>query len=170
MLPKVLKNFNLFVDGRNFAGRVDDLVLPKLTLKTQEHRAGGMDAPVELDMGMNKLECNFTLCEYDPDVITFFGIRDGSQIKVVMRGAIDDDNLNNVVPVVVTLGGTWREVDFGNWKAGEKATLKVAVALRYYKLEIGERELAEIDIENMVRKIDGEDRLTSIRDAINFSS
>lgn len=55
-LPHVLKNMNLFVDGRGYAGRVDEIKLPKLTLKTEEHRAGGMDIPVELELGMDKLE------------------------------------------------------------------------------------------------------------------
>ena len=48
-LPRVLKNMNLFVDGRGYAGRIDEIQLPKLTLKTEEHRAGGMDLPVEID-------------------------------------------------------------------------------------------------------------------------
>ena len=36
MLPRILKNFNLFVDGRGYAGRVDEITLPKLTIKTEE--------------------------------------------------------------------------------------------------------------------------------------
>ena len=54
--PRVLKNMNLFVDGRGYAGRVDEIELPKLTLKTEEHRAGGMDVPVLIDLGMDKME------------------------------------------------------------------------------------------------------------------
>ncbi|WP_183142474.1 phage major tail tube protein, partial [Pseudomonas coronafaciens] len=52
MIPETLSNLNLFVDGVSFQGDVPSLTLPKLTIKTEEHRAGGMDAPVELDMGM----------------------------------------------------------------------------------------------------------------------
>ena len=37
-----------FVDGRGYAGRVDEITLPKLTIKTEKHRAGGMDVPVEI--------------------------------------------------------------------------------------------------------------------------
>ena len=29
-LPRVLKNMNLFVDGRGYAGRIDEIQLPKL--------------------------------------------------------------------------------------------------------------------------------------------
>ena len=42
MLPKILKNFSAFVDGRGYAGRVDEITLPKLTIKMEEYRAGGM--------------------------------------------------------------------------------------------------------------------------------
>ncbi len=50
MLPKILKNFNAFVDGRGYAGRIDEISLPKLSIKTEEHRAGGMDIPVAMVM------------------------------------------------------------------------------------------------------------------------
>ena len=59
MIPEVLYNTNLFVDGISLQGDVPSLTLPKLTLKTDEYRAGGMDAAVELDMGMEKLEAGF---------------------------------------------------------------------------------------------------------------
>lgn len=42
MIPKILKNFNLFVDGRGYAGKAEEVTPPKLSLKTQEF--GGMDA------------------------------------------------------------------------------------------------------------------------------
>lgn len=54
MLPKILKNFNVFVDGRGFAGRAEEITLPKLTIKTEEFLGAGMSAPVEVDMGMEK--------------------------------------------------------------------------------------------------------------------
>ena len=47
MLPKILKNFNVFVDGLGYAGRVEEITLPKLTIKTEEYQGAGMSAPVE---------------------------------------------------------------------------------------------------------------------------
>ncbi|TQV72582.1 phage major tail tube protein [Exilibacterium tricleocarpae] len=166
MIPKTLKNFNLFVDGRGYAGRVEELTLPKLSIKTEEIRTGGMDAPVELDMGIEKLECDLNIAEYDVDIIALFGLENGAQVPLTLRGGLDGED--GVVPVVVTLRGAWRALDFGNWKAGEKAPLKVSVALRYYRLEIGARELIEIDAINMVRKIDGKDQLQAMRSALGI--
>jgi len=166
MIPKVLKNFNLFVDGRGYAGRVEEVTLPKLSLKTEELRAGGMDVPISLDMGMEKLECDITIAEYDPELLKMFGLSEGAQVPLTMRGAFDGEN--GVMPVVVTLHGSWREVDFGNWKAGEKASLKISVALRYYRLEMDGKEIVEVDAENMVRKINGKDQLKAMRSALGM--
>nr|WP_262363471.1 phage major tail tube protein [Xylella fastidiosa] len=52
----LLKHLNLFIDGKGYAGQVEEINLPKLTLKTEEFRGGGMLAPVELTMGLEKLE------------------------------------------------------------------------------------------------------------------
>lgn len=49
MIPETTANLNLFVDGVSFRGDVPSLTLPKLTLKMEEHRPGGMDMPVEMD-------------------------------------------------------------------------------------------------------------------------
>ncbi len=166
MIPKILKNFSLFVDGRGYAGLVEELTVPKLSLKMDDLYSGGMDAPIDLEMGMEKLECDFTLSEYNTDVINQFGLRDGAQVPLTLRGGIDDEN--GVTPVVITLRGAWKEADLGSWKAGEKAPLKVGVTLRYYKLEIGGSTLVEVDVPNMVRSINGVDQLADMRAAIGI--
>src|SRR3989338_795847 len=163
MIPKILKNFNAFVDGRGYAGRVDEVTLPKLTVKTEEHRAGGMDVPVEIDMGMEKLEAEITFAEYDAELFRLFGLVDGNSVSVTLRGAIQAGG--DAEPVVVTLRGSFRELDSSNWKAGDKATLKCMMAVRYYRLNINGFDVIEIDAENMIRIIGGEDQMASIRQA-----
>ena len=54
MIPQTLFNTNLFVDGINFAGDVPSLTLPKLAVKTDEYRAGGMAGAIELAQGLEK--------------------------------------------------------------------------------------------------------------------
>lgn len=167
MIPKVLKNFNLFVDGYGFAGRVDEATPPKLAIKTEEYRAGGMDAPAEIDLGMEKLEASFTVLEHDPAVYRQFGLLDGREVSVKLRGAQQGSD-GAVAPMAVTLRGLYKELDGGNWKAGEKGSLKASLSCRYYKLEIGGSAVIEIDIDNMKRVIDGADQLAAIRAAIGL--
>ena len=165
-IPKVLKNFNLFVDGVGYAGLVEELTLPKLALKLEDYRNGGMDAPTDLDMGMEKLECDFTLSEYEPDVMGFFGLTEDAQVQLVFRGGLDGEN--GVTPVVVNVTGAWKDLDMGSWKAGEKTPLKVSISLRYYKLKIDGNALVEVDVLNMKRVINGNDQLKDMRKAIGM--
>lgn len=163
----VLKNINLFVDGRGYAGQVEEFTPPKLTLKTEEFRAGGMDAPLELTMGMEKLESDFTLISYDRDVLSLFGVAEGFSVPFTMRGALESLD-GTVKPVVITLRGKIKEIDSGTWKSGEKPSLKISMALGYYRQEHNETTIHEIDIENMVRVINGVDALADTRAALGM--
>ncbi|MBT8421264.1 MAG: phage major tail tube protein [Gammaproteobacteria bacterium] len=167
LIPKVIKGFNVFIDGRGYAGRVEEATLPKLSIKMEEFSAGGMDIPIDLDMGMEKLECDMTLAEFDTDTIKLFGLGASSPVSATLRGALDDES-GEVVPVTITLKGAWKELDMGSFKGGEKGSLSASMTIRYYKLEIGGEEIVEVDAENMVRKIAGVDQLEKTRAAIGL--
>jgi P2 family phage contractile tail tube protein len=168
MLPKILKNFAVFVDGRGYAGKVEEITLPKLTIKTEEYRAGGMDIPIAIDMGMEKLETDITFSDYDSEIFKLFGIISGNLVALTLRGALQEPDKTDAIPVVLHLRGTIRELDFGTWKAAEKATLKMAMDLRAYKLTYNNADVIEIDAENMIRKIDGTDQLATFRTALGL--
>ncbi|NWA04814.1 phage major tail tube protein [Pseudomonas gingeri] len=167
MIPETLSNLNLFVDGVSFQGDVPSLTLPKLTLKMDEHRGGGMDVPVELEMGMEKQEAAFTTTGVRRESLKFFGLADGSAFNSVFRGAYKGLK-GKITPVIVTLRGALKEVDMGDWKAGEKAEIKHSVALIYYKLEVDGRVVYEIDALGMKRVINGVDQLAAQRQALGL--
>ena len=153
----VRKNFNLFVDGKGYAGQVEEFTPPKLTLKTEEFRGGGMDGPIELTMGLEKLEASFSLIAYDREVLKHFDVREALES---FDGA--------VTPVVHSMRGKIREIDAGTVKPGDKVGLKITVALTYYKLQHGKDVVHEIDMENMVRVINGTDSMASTRAALGM--
>lgn len=163
----VLKNINLFVDGRGYAGQVEEFNPPKLTIKGEDFRGGGMDAPLELTMGMEKLEADFTLISFDRDVLALFGVAEGFNVPFTMRGALESLD-GTVKPVVITLRGKIKEDDPGTWKAGDPAKLKISLALAYYRMEHNGVTVHEIDVENMVRIINGVDGLAAQRAALGI--
>lgn len=167
MIPETLANLNLFVDGVSFQGDVPSLTLPKLTLKMEEHRPGGMDMPVEMDQGMEKLEAAFTTSGVRRESLKFFGLADGTAFNGTFRGAFKGLK-GQINPVIVTLRGSLKEVDMGDWKSGDKAEIKHSVALSYYKLEVDGRLVYEIDALGMKRVIDGVDQLAAQRTALGL--
>ncbi|PMY63121.1 MULTISPECIES: phage major tail tube protein [Pseudomonas] len=167
MIPETLANLNLFVDGISFQGDVPSLTLPKLTLKMEEHRAGGMDVPVELDQGMEKQEAGFTTTGVRRESLKFFGLADGTAFNGTFRGAYKGLK-GKITPVIVTLRGALKEVDMGDWKPGDKAEIKHNVAVTYYKLEVDGRVVYEIDALGMKRVINGVDQLAEQRRALGL--
>lgn len=163
----VRKNINLFVDGRGYAGQIEDFNAPKLTLQTEEFRAGGMDLPIDVTMGMEKLTTDFSLKAYDRNVLSLFGVAEGQSVPFVAREALESFD-GTVTAVVHTMRGKITEIDPGTSKPGELAPLKFTMSLTYYKLEHGDKVVHEIDAENMVRIINGNDALAAVRGALGF--
>nr|WP_281508793.1 phage major tail tube protein [Wolbachia endosymbiont (group B) of Pandemis cinnamomeana] len=123
---------------------------------------------VSIDMGMEKLEADFTFAEYDSELFRLFGLINGNSVSLTLRGGMQGSGSNEVEGVIINLRGIFKEFDFGSWKPAEKATLKCTVAAHYYKLTIGGNELIEIDAENMIRKINGVDQMALLQTVLGI--
>jgi P2 family phage contractile tail tube protein len=163
----VRKNLNLFVDGRGLAGEVEEVNPPKLTLKTEDFRGGGMQGPIKLTMGIEALVADFTMVSYNKDVLALFGVTEGATVPFVLREALESFD-GTITPVVHTMRGKITEIDPGTSKPGDMPKLKTVLALTYYKLQHGDSVIHEIDLLNMVQVINGVDTLAAIRKAIGI--
>lgn len=166
MLPRHLRNFQVMIDGRGYAGRADEVTLPTLSLTTEEHRAGGMDAPVDVDLGMELMEATVVLSDYDEAVIAGFGLL-GAGVPITLRGAIQRQG-EAAQPVVVKMLGGLKSREVGTMTTGGKHTTTLTYSLRRYSESINGAEYVNIDVENMVRVINGVDQLASQRAAIGL--
>ena len=164
----ILKNFNLFIEGIGYAGNIEELQLPTLTVKTEEHRVGGMDAPTKVDMGMEAMEASFTLTKYDELALATIG-RAIKNISVTARGAVQSLD-GSVKEIVVKMTGKVVTYEPSAWKAGEKHTQKFTMSLIYYHQLVDNKPLHLIDVPNMVRMIAGVDQLAGIRNAIGVET
>nr|BAA05468.1 tail tube protein [Phage PS17] len=145
MIPQVLTNTNLFIDGISFQGDV-----PSLTL-AQGHRedrrvpaAGAWMAPSTWTWGWSAWSRRSPPTGCGAEALNFFGLADGTAFRGVFRGAFKAQK-GKVTAVTATIRGTLKEVDPGDWKAGDKAEFKYSVGVTYYKLEVDGRVVFEID-------------------------
>ena len=165
-IKSILHNFTVFVDGKGKIGQVNEFTPPKLTLKTQEFNGGGMSAPVDVPMGtLEKLEAELTLNGFDADVLTLFSVAPGKVVPFTLRGALLDDD-GTTRDMVIKLRGFIREMDRGNFKLGDEATLKLSLSLNYYKEEQGGQVLIEVSPDNMIMTVNGVDQLAETRKAL----
>jgi P2 family phage contractile tail tube protein len=163
----VRKNITLNVDGRGYAGKLSEFNAPKLAQITEEFRGGGMNAAIDLNMGMEKLECDFSLISYDRHVLALFGLVDGALVQLTAREALESAD-GTVTPVVHSMRGKVKEMDPGTSKPGEMAPLKFVAGLSYYRLQHGDTVVQEIDVENMIHRVNGVDVLAAQRAALGL--
>ena len=163
----VLKNINLFVDGRGYAGQIAEYNPPDLTLTTEDFRGGGMDAPIAIEMGQEALETSFALIAYDINVLSLWGVADGQEVPFTARGALESGD-GTVTPVVHRMRGKITSLARGAWTPGSQPALTVTMRLAYYQEVHGGTIIHEIDIENMRRVVNGVDRLAEQRAALGI--
>lgn len=162
-LPKKLKNFNLFGNGNNWQGQVASLTLPPLVRQMEEYRGGGMNAPVDIDMGMEKLEFQWTPAGLIESVFDNFGTSRFDAELLRFAGSYQRDDTGQTVPVEIVVRGRHREIAMGDAEAGSDNTQSITTTLSYYKLTINGEEVVEIDVLNMIEKVRGVDRLEEHR-------
>ena len=160
-----LKNCNMTIDGRGYAGRLKTVTPPKLTMKTEEFRGGGMDAPIEIDMGMEKLELSATLGSVDPELLKSWGLTQGASPSITIRGALESE-FGAAARVEIRCSGKIAEVDHGDWKPGDPAELKFRQSVTRYEYRHNGELLHKIDVQNMIRIVNGVDQLAEQRAAL----
>lgn len=163
----VLKNINLFVDGRGYAGQIDEYNPPDLTLTTEDYRAGGMDSAEAIEMGMEPLETSFALIAYDADILSQWGVAQGQTVPFTARGALESFD-GTVKPVIHRMRGKITSLARGTWAPGQKPALTVTMRLTYYEEIHNGVETHRIDVENMIRIVAGVDRLAEQRAALGI--
>ncbi|MGM0563669.1 MAG: phage major tail tube protein [Pseudomonadota bacterium] len=167
-LPKKLRNFNLFGDGDNWQGQIEEVVLPKLSRKTEEYTGAGMDGPVDIDMGQEKIEFEWTSGGLIPEVFDGYGSLKLDDNMLRFAGAYVSDETAETVPVEIVVRGRHREIDMGTAKSGDNNQVKVMTSCSYYKLTVAGTTKIEIDLPGYVFKVNGVDRLVEQRQALGL--
>lgn len=167
-LPRKLKNMNLFNDGNSYVGQVLEVTLPKLTRKMEEYRGGGMNGPVQIDLGQEALEIEWTCGGLMREVLNQYGMSTHHGVALRFAGAYQREDSAAVDAIEINLRGRHKEIDFGTAKLADDTTFKVATVLSYYKLTINGEDIIEIDCVNFIEKVNGTDRLADIRKAIGL--
>lgn len=168
-LPKILKDFNLFGDGNNWQGQINTITPPELARRMVEYEGGGMDGPIEVDMGQQLLEMSWT-----PGGLLVDGLFDtyGSPIHdaALLRftGSYESDETGEVVSVEITARGRHKTINMGEAQKGDNSTGEITTTLSYYKLVVDSEEIIEMDLPGYVLRVRGKDRLAERRAALGL--
>lgn len=158
-LKDVLRDVTFFADGVSYAGQCNQVTLPSLQLQTEEMRAGGMDGPRVMDMGMQAMSATAQFNNLPVGVMKLFG-KDG--VEFVARGWLKTSN-GDSKGAVARMTGRITEDAPGDWQPGSPASRSVTIAVSAYKLTVAGEIVHDIDNDLYKRIIDGVDQLAEGR-------
>lgn len=166
--PRTLKDMMLFNEGLAYLGDARTVTLPTLTRKLEEWRGGGMNAPIQLDMGMEAMELAFTCGGPMRDVLSQWGTPTVDGVYMRFSGNYQQDDTAAIDHVEVIVRGRPSEIEMGDQEVGEAGEFNVTMPLAYYKLEWNGTVLIEIDTLRMIEFVNGVDRLAARRAALGI--
>lgn len=168
-LPALLKNFNLFDDGNSLMGVVDEVTLPKLSRKTEAFQGGGMPIPIDIDIGGEKIELDWSCAGFVLDAVKQYGAAKANAVLLRFAGAYQREDTGDVQSVEIVVRGRHTEIDHGKAKIGDKSTTQVKTSCSYYKLTVDGQVQIEIDALAMIFTVNGVDMLAAQRKAIGLA-
>lgn len=169
MLPRVLKDFTQFIDGLGYAGLAEEITLPKLTRQTEDYQAGGMLGPVKLDLGQDALSLEFTIAEFNPDILKLWGNANASGINARFLGAITSQDGGGTDAIEISVRGRFEEIDPGTAKKKETGKLKVKMPLTYYRYSHNGVVLIEIDLISGKESVGGTDLSAAVLKSLGIT-
>ncbi|WP_322029107.1 phage major tail tube protein [Paraburkholderia sp. J76] len=167
-LPSKLKGFNLFHNGENFAGKVPEITLPKLTRKMEDYQAGGMSGPVKVDFGQEAIQMEWTCGGLVKSVLTQYAALKHDAVLLRFAGGYQAEDSDKYDAIEVVVRGRHSEIDLGNAKPKEDTAVKITTVASYYKLTVNGETIIELDFVNMIENINGTDLLQALRTAIGL--
>lgn len=156
MLPKILKEFNCWIDGVGTDGVVPELTLPKITRKLEDYRGGTMMGDVKVDLGVEAMECEIKFGGYMEEVLATMGTSiNGTLFR--FAGVAEREDTGDIIGLEIEMRGRFGEYDWGSQKAGDMSDHGATFHPTYYKLIREGKDVLEIDMLAGIWKVNGKD-------------
>jgi len=160
-----ITNAKVYLKSTTLIGRLEEIELPNIKFSTEDVKALGMFATIEMPTGLDKLEAKLKWNAVYGD-----NFKDESPLKacsLTIKSNMKSQGAGGVlkdIPVTVTLSGVFKEIPLGTLKGQEKIDgLQHVMTVYYVKLEEAGTQIYEVDVFNNIIKFGSEDILNEFR-------
>lgn len=140
----IFRNFAMWLNEDVKVGQVSEVTLPAFKVQTEKARNAGMVMEREIRMGYERENAKFKMPALDPTTVAAINGMQGTTDTLMITGALVDED-GTTTNATCYLRGFLKDIDFGNWKAGDKAETEYVFVWEYLKLEIGGEEMIVAD-------------------------
>ncbi|PIQ25419.1 phage major tail tube protein [bacterium (Candidatus Blackallbacteria) CG13_big_fil_rev_8_21_14_2_50_49_14] len=163
-----LTNANVFFEGNSLLGRVEEITLPEIKVKTAEHKALGMVGSIEAFAGFEKLEGKIKWSSLYPDAMKKTA-NPFKSVQIQVRGSLESwtgQGRSEQKKVVINLTVAFKKFPGGNFKPQDNVELETDFACYYMKQTVNGEDIVEIDVLENIYKAGGVDMLATYRSNI----
>lgn len=160
-----LTNANVYINGNNLLGRVEEIKLPDITAIMAEHKALGMVGKMELPSGFDKLEGSIKWNSFYADVFAQCA-NPFTSVELQCRGNVEtytSQGRTDQQSAVTYITCTFKKFPAGSFKQHDNAEFEMAFAATAIKITSGGRDLLELDVLANIYAVDGVDQLSAYR-------
>lgn len=168
MLPRTLKNFNVFINTHSWAGVAESFNIPKITKKTDDYRGAGMIGDIALAMGYEKLEGEVTYAGFDIKQYRQLGVCGTSDLPVRYVGMYERQDTCTTQNVEIYMRGQALELDPGSSKNGERTEITMTYNYTYLRIEVDGAVQVELDLINGIERFGDNDIAQNIRELLGL--
>ncbi|MCT4638949.1 MAG: phage major tail tube protein [Bacteroidales bacterium] len=160
MINKI-SNANVYINGVNLLGKLEEINLPTIKQKMAEFKALGMYATVELPVGLEKMEAKLKWNSFYPEVLA--GANLTTATNLVLRANVEKYNPGGQLtqePLTCIINGVFKSIPLGTFKPGDKVSgIEHTMSVYYLKQAIGDLQIVEVDVWNSILAIGAIDQL-----------
>jgi|ERR1044072_3627071 P2 family phage contractile tail tube protein len=163
-----LTNANVYMDGKSFLGKAEEINLPAIKHMMSEHKALGMVGKMEFWSGIDKMEAKIKWNSFYPDALKKMA-DPTTAIQLQVRGSLEEYAAQGRVsqqPVVMFLTVMAKDFPMGSFKQHDNVESETNLSVTYSRMEINREAIVEIDVLANIYKVNGVDILAQYRQNI----
>ncbi len=143
-MPKLLKDFNVLINGFSTNSTVKSIELPKITYKTQEIQTGVFT--LSDNIGLENLQAVITLSEQNYNILTSLGALNNTTGQLLTFLGFQENNGGESDKIRMDMVGRFSEINHGTPTKGETTDFVLKANLQTYNYSINDTSLLQVDI------------------------
>lgn len=161
-------NANVYANGNSLLGKVEEIGLPSIKIKTVEHKTLGLVGTLELPAGIEKMEGKIKWTSFYDDALILMA-NPFNFIQLQVRGSLETYTAQGraaQVPVVAVMTIFSKDLPLGAFKQHDPVDMETNYTALYTKLTVGDKDIVEFDVLANIYKVGGEDILLEYKNNI----
>jgi P2 family phage contractile tail tube protein len=165
-----IRDANVYVNGTSTHGQSTEITLPEISPSKSEYKALGMVGTLKLFNGFEAMEATIKWSAPENDVaIACSDPRTAVDLMIrTSRDVYEAGSLKEEQPVIYYIKGTPSKMPLGTLKPKEDTETETKLDLTYIKQVVNGTEIIELDIDNNIFRVGGEDLLKTYRENLGL--